>query len=249
MKSWIRKAHRWLGLAFSLTLLMSSGSGVLHVVMTRTQAGPPSARPSGQGLDPAAILITPAEAVAKTSAANVGKPLVAINIRNITGQPFYQIFHAGNTAPQYINAVDGSLNSDTDEIYAAQIASAFLNGKSVRKAGYLTSFNNEYINIFRILPVHRFDAGDELNSRLYVSTTTGSVTRHTDDKKQLEASIFTNFHKLGFIPNKDARDWILSIITGATFLISLLGIALFFLTKPRKRSKRTEPLATGPESR
>jgi len=244
MKSWIRKTHRWLGLAFSLTLLMSSGSGVLHIVMTRTQAAPPAARPTGQGLDTSAIRISAADAAAKTSSVNPGKPVVAINIRNITGQPFYQIFHAGSIAPQYVNAVNGDLDPNDDDIYAAQIASSFLGGQSLRKTDYLTSFNNEYINIFRILPVHRFDAGDEKNSRVYVSTTTGSVTRHTDDSKQLEASVFTNFHKFGFIPNKDARDWILSIITGATFLISLLGIALFFLTRPRKKPKRTEPAAS-----
>ena len=246
MKSWIRKAHRWLGLAFSLTLLMSSGSGVLHVVMTRTQAAPPTARPTGQGLDTTEIRINATDAAAKTSAINPGKPVVAINIRNISGQPFYQIFHAGNIAPQYVNAVDGNLDPDADVVYASQIASAFLGGGSVRKTDYLTAFNNEYINIFRILPVHRFDAGDGKNSRVYVSTTTGSVTRHTDDSKQLEASVFTNFHKFGFIPDKDARDWILSIITGATFLISLLGIALFFLTRPRKKSRRTEHPASAP---
>lgn len=41
----IRKLHRWLGLVFSVSrLLIASGSGVLHNVMTRTQAPPP--RPS-----------------------------------------------------------------------------------------------------------------------------------------------------------------------------------------------------------
>jgi hypothetical protein len=65
---------------------------------------------------------------------------------------------------------------------------------------------------------------------------TGSVTRHTDDQKQFEARIFTNFHKLGFIPNKNIRDWTLTTLTGAAFLISILGIALFFLTKSKKKN-------------
>ena len=33
----IRKLHRWLGLAFSISVLMASGSGVIHTIMTRTQ--------------------------------------------------------------------------------------------------------------------------------------------------------------------------------------------------------------------
>jgi hypothetical protein len=61
----IRKLHRWLGLAFSISVLMASGSGVLHNVMTRTQAPPPQAKPSGGGMDVKAIQISVADAVAK----------------------------------------------------------------------------------------------------------------------------------------------------------------------------------------
>jgi hypothetical protein len=92
----------------------------------------------------------------------------------------------------------------------------------------------EYLNIFRILPVYRFDTKDKLQTRVYVSTTTGSVTRHTDRGRQFEATIFTMFHKLGFIPNKDIRDLVLTIMTLGTFLVSLLGIWLFFATRTKK---------------
>jgi hypothetical protein len=236
MKSWIRKAHRWIGLIFSITLLMSSGSGVLHIIMSRTQAPPPAARPSGGGLDTGAIRVTAPEAVAKALEASpaIKTPPLAVNLRTISNQPFYQIFFAGE-APQYVNAVDGITNPNTDEIYASQIASAALGNQPVSKTDYLQNYNSEYINIFRILPVYRFDTQDKLNTRVYVSTTTGSVTRATDDNKQFEASIFTYFHKFSFIPGKDLRDLVLTIVTGATFLISLLGIILFFLTRPRRR--------------
>ena len=106
----------------------------------------------------------------------------------------------------------------------------------MRKAGYLTSFNREYINIFRVLPVYRFDMDDARHTRVYVSSTTGSVTRHTDDERQFEADIFTNFHKLGFIPNKDLRDLVLTALTFGAFVVSLLGIALFFLTRRPARA-------------
>ena len=69
---------------------------------------------------------------------------------------------------------------------------------------------------------------------MYVSTTTGSVTRHTDKERQFEATIFTMFHKLGFIRDKDTRDLLLTVLTLGTFLVALLGIWLFFATRPRK---------------
>ena len=229
MKRIIRKLHRYVGLIFSLTILMSSGSGVIHILMTRTQAPPPTARPSGASLDLSLIRTTPAEAFPEVNPS-------AINIRNISGQPHYQAFIPGQQGFTYINAVTGKKNPDADAVYAKEIASGFLASGDVRQTDFLTLFNSEYINIFRILPVYRFDIQDGRGTRVYVSTTTGSVTRHTDDQKQFEASIFTNFHKLGFIPNKEIRDWLLVTITAATFLISVLGIILFLLTRPGKRS-------------
>ncbi len=232
-KPWIRRAHRWLGLIFSVTVLMSSGSGVIHTVMTRTQAAPPAARPPDLPLDAAAIALTAQQAIGRVEGL---KEASAVNLRMIAGQPVYQIFPADG-APRYVNAVTGSADPGMDEKYGAEIASAFLGGKSVKKADYLTRFDGEYIGIFRILPVYRFDVGDAANTRVYVSTVTGSVTRLTDDGKQLEANIFTYIHKFGFIPNKDLRDWSLTLVTGGAFVVSLLGVVLFFMTRPRRKAR------------
>lgn len=229
----IRKLHRWLGLVFSLSVLMASGSGVIHNVMTRTQAPPPQAKPSGGGMDVNAIKITVAEAVAKLPEAS--PEVQAVNLRGIGGQPWYQIYTKTSRAPQYVSAVDGKVDPSRDEAYAAEIARNFLAGAEVRKTDFLTAFNTEYLNIFRILPVYRFDTGDGLDTRVYVSTTTGSVTRHTDCQRQFEATIFTMFHKLGFIRDKDLRDLALTVLTFGTFLVACLGIALFLVTGPKKR--------------
>lgn len=232
-KNFVRKAHRWLGLIFSVTILMSAGSGVIHNVMTRTQSPPPAARPSGEGLNVQQIQLGVAEATAKLPDAAQG--ISAVNVRSIGGQPWYQVYTKTTRAAQYVSAVDGRVDASQDEAYAGEIASTFLGGAQAKKTDFLTAFNDEYINIFRILPVYRFDLKDAQNTRVYVSTMTGSVTRHTDDGRQFEARIFTNFHKFGFIPNKDARDLVLTTLTFATCLVSLLGIALFFMTRPKKR--------------
>jgi hypothetical protein len=229
----LRKLHRWLGLVFSLSVLIASGSGVLHNVMTRTQSPPPQAKPSGGGMDVNAIKLSVAEAVSKLSEAN--PEVQAVNLRGIGGQPWYQIYTKTSRGPQYVSAVDGKFDPSRDEAYAAEIAKNFLAGAEVKKTDFLTAFNSEYINIFRILPVYRFDTGDALDTRVYVSTTTGSVTRHTDKQRQFEATIFTNFHKLGFIPDKNLRDLVLTVLTFGIFLVACLGIALFFATRPKKR--------------
>ncbi len=212
---------------------MASGSGVLHNVMSRTQAPPPPARPGGGGIRVEQIHVSTQEALSKLP--NPDTKIHAISIREIDGKPWYQ-FLLEDEKPFYVNAEDGALNKDQDAVYAKQIASDYLGGTGVEQKDYLTGFNQEYINIFRILPVYRFDAADGLGTRVYVSTMTGSVTRSTNNHKQFEANVFTNFHKLGLIENKDLRDLVLTLTTGGIFLLSLLGIALFFMTIPKKRS-------------
>ncbi len=210
---------------------MSTISGVLHTVMTRTQEPPPSARPSGGGLQPDAITCSVSEALSRLSA-DTG-PVKAVNVRGIGGNPWYQIY-TSKGAPLYLSAKDGHEDLSQDELYAKEIASAFLGGAEVRKTDFLTSFNSEYINIFRILPVYRFDSDDGKGTRVYVSTTTGSVTRHTDNRRQFEANFFSNFHKLSFISDKTARDWILVVLTGAAAVVAIFGVVLFFATRPRR---------------
>lgn len=230
----LRQIHRWVGLIFSLSILMSAGSGVLHNVMSRTQAPPPAARPAGLIL-PQDVKTSVEEALKHLPNPNV--KLQAVSIRSISGEPWYQLFIEGEKRITYVNAKTG-VTKDMDEVYASELASGYLGGAPVTKTDYLASYNGEYINIFRILPVYRFDANDGKGTRLYVSTMTGSVTRATDDHKQFEANIFSNFHKLMFIKNKDLRDGILTLMTFGIFCVAILGIILFFMTRPQKNLKR-----------
>ena len=97
----------------------------------------------------------------------------------------------------------------------------------------LAGYDREYIPIFRLLPVHRIEADDGRGTRLYVSTLTGSVARHTDDHRQLEANLFSLLHKYQFVPNKAWRDGLLVTVTSLMFLTALGGIVLFIITRSR----------------
>ena len=229
----LRRLHRWLGLVFSLSILMSTVSGVMHTVMTRTQPPPPQARPSGGALDPSSITYSVAEAIATMGAD--AREVRAVNVRSIGGEPWYQIYTAKGSA-RYLSARDAHEDPSKDVIYASEIASAFLGGAVVEKTDYLNTFNREYLNIFRILPVYRFDSADGRGTRVYVSTTTGSVTRHTDNRRRFDADFFSNFHKLAFIPNKVVHDWGFVRLTAARALMAVVGVALFFATRPRRVS-------------
>lgn len=227
----IRKIHRVIGIFFVVSLLASAGSGVLHNVMSRTQSAPPKPRPSGK-INPESLKISVPQAFSALK--SMSGEVNAVSVRPISGSPWYQFLIEGSEKPLYVDGVTGKVDDTADERYASQIASNYLGGAEVYKTDFLTRFNGEYISIFRILPVYRFDTDDGKGTRVYVSTMTGSVTRHTDNRKQLEANIFSYVHKFMFIRNKDLRDFILTFMTAGVFVTGIFGIVLFVVTRKKR---------------
>lgn len=231
----VRVWHRRLGLGFCFFTLLASGSGVIHNVMSWTQPPPPRPVPASV-LNLAHITVPPAQAVAALSQDAASITLLAL--REIGGEVYYQAYLQGQPVPRYISARDGQPDPQADERFAAEIASRHLGGLAVRKTDYLTAFNREYIEIYRILPVYRFDADDGKGTRVYVSTMTGTVTRHTDDRRQLDANIFSLFHKFAFIRDKNLRNTVLTVATSGIFLTALAGLALYIRPPRRTRAAR-----------
>ncbi len=250
MSTWLHprrvaQIHRWLGLVFSVTIFMSAGSGILHTIMSRTQAPPPRPRAEGS-LDVSRFRVPLIDAVAQIP----GTPdrIETINLRRVGDESWYQIDVLGRDVPVYVNAETGALGEGVDEAYASQIAEDYLGETTMTRTDYLTEFDAEYITIFRILPVHRFDLDDGQGTRVYVSTATGSVTRHTDDRRQLEAMSFSLLHKWMFVRNKDLRDGLLVAVTSGILLVSLFGIGLFGLTRPKRNARRSIAARPGESS-
>jgi len=240
---WIRWAHRWVGLWFSVVALMASASGLIHLWMSHTQPPPPTGSPiSAAALDLSVVKITPHQAVAAVEAATSTSRVSEIQLLTIAGTPWYQLFLVESSMPKYVCATTGHYDPERDEKYAQEIAGRALGHKNCRKAQYLTAFDRDYIPIFRILPVYRFDADDEAGSRVYVSTVTGNVTRATDNQKQWEATVFSVFHKWMFLRDKNVRNYSLGLATLGIFLASVLGIWLFWVTRRKKYDRmRVEP--------
>ncbi len=236
----VRSIHRWLGLFFSLFVFTSAGSGLVHTIMSRTTPPPPPARPASEPLAIGEVRVDPTDAMTKIDLG--GKPVRAVNFRQISGRPWYQIFVDGAEKPRYVSAVDGNADDSQDEAHAAEIAGRHLGLERPAMTSFLTRFDGEYGPIFRILPVYRFDKDDANGTRVYVSTTTGSVTMATDDARAAEARLFSMAHKWMFIRDKNLRDLLLCLAMCGIMIVSLAGIVLFVLTRPRKRAV---PVAAG----
>ena len=230
-----RILHRRLGLLFSLFVFLAAGSGVLHTIMSMTQSAPPPPPSNRLGEVAPSVKLRPDQAAGKISPDAVAK-IRALSLVELDNRPLYRLSLDGDKTPRYVFADTGELAADADERLAARLASAQINGKPVRKTAYLTQYDGEYIAIFRILPVYRFDADDAAHTRLYVSTATGSVTRATDDGKQFEANTFGLLHKYMFIHDKGWRDAAMIAVMSGITLAGLSGLVLFGLTRPKRKT-------------
>ncbi len=227
--STLRALHRWIGLACALTVLLATGSGILHIVMTWTQPPPPRPAPA-DGFMPPVIAFPISDLPADLR-------VRSIQVRLLDNEPWYQVFTTNG--PRYFSAADGREDPHVETRLAFDIARRHLAAASLPPDAFaytrrLDAFDREYIGIFRLLPVHRIDVADGRGTRLYVSTQTGGVARHTDNRRQFEANVFSNLHKYSFIRHKPTRDAVLVTVTALAFLASLAGIALFFVTRRRK---------------
>ncbi len=217
----LRTFHRWHGLAMSLIVIMSASSGLLHTWMARHQSPPPPARPAG-AIDLTAVNYAPAL---------LPGPAAAVSLRLIGGMPWWQVTPPGPGPLRWFDAGDGHEDVTADARYAAEIAQRALSGGAVRQTAYLTAYDEEYIAIFRLLPVYLFTSNDALHTRVYVSTLTGSVTRLTDDAKQVEANTFSLLHKWMFIRNRDLRDWLLMVAMCSISVLACTGVVLFWRSR------------------
>jgi hypothetical protein len=231
----IHQLHRRLGLAFCLFVLMASGSGIVHIIMSMTQSPPPQAGTATHR----PILVLEAFKLSPLQAAHSLPPSlqapIAVNLRLIEGAPWYAFHPLSGGKPTYVHAMTGLVDLEMDARFAQEIATRHLGTGDIRQTDYLTAFNREYISIFRILPVYRFDVDDGRGTRVYVSTVTEGVTRETNNRKQMEADIFSLFHKFMFIPEKTARGITLGLTTMGIFLTALAGVLLYLIPKRKFR--------------
>ena len=214
-----------MGTTFGLFVLIASGSGLVHNWMTATQAPPPRPLPS-EPLSLDRNIQSPSLVWSRLSQAP-DVPPSSVSLRVIEGKTVYQFSDASGI--RYADAVSGDELQNGDRDYAAEIARRYFGGAEPVFTKYLETFDSEYIAIFRILPVYRFDLEDEAGNRVYVSTSTGTVTRATNNRGQFQASVFSLFHKFAFIGNRTLRNLILTCTTCGIFLAALTGLTLAWL--------------------
>lgn len=224
----LRKFHRWIGIIVAAYVVMATLSGLMHIIMSNFFTAPPPVMPEGLvNLQSASL---PLKDIVKHIPQ--GAEVKAINLRTIDGDLWYQVITGDNKPPVYINAATGKVDGELDEVYAQQIAQSYLHRTDgVYSSAYLAHFDNEYLNIFRALPVYKFEAEGDKGERVYVSTITGSVTLYLNNARAFGQNMFSYLHKLAFMSNHAVRDILMTFLVLGILSSTVMGLWLFFRTR------------------
>ncbi len=226
-----RRLHRVLGLIFGIYLITAALSGITHNVIALAYPPPPPALPPGDvGIE--AAIISPAEAA---RLAGIGSAVAAVNVRTIGDKVIYQLLSATADRPVYVDAATGAVHNNLDACYAAEIAGRALPSQRLSNTAYLTAFDAEYTQMYRTLPVYRFDAAGDDGARIYVSTATGGVTFWTNDARRTLSAIFRNLHMLSFVGNHPVQMWILIVFAVGATAMAGLGLAMVWARDSGRR--------------
>lgn len=258
--SGLRKYHRTVGIAVSVSTLTFASSGMYHALhkeRLRDEAG----QPALQATFNAEELNFGAK-----EAAFVAPPMFDVSVVKmpvgVVPTVFYRFSHSVKIdaaddccapmqstladkngkkpefvkAATYFNAETGKPLPGGDARYArfaAESLTGIASSQIVRES-LVTEFKGEYGFINKRLPVQRLDIASEGKTSLYIETQTGTLAARVEDSDRREGFSFAYIHKLEFLKplGKDVRDGAAVGLAGLNSLVALLGLALFIRRKP-----------------
>lgn len=216
--------HRRLGLLAAIAVISGTLSGVLHTTMAAFQPRPAS-------FD--AVIALGETGVAQPVAAVLrqqGVPQVAeLNILRWQDRLWYQVRQPRQPQRLYFDAASGERLADGDRLYAEHLARTYLGDPRAKviSARLITTFDDEYPRVNRLLPVWRiaFDRPDAM--RVYVDTGNGKLGTLVDRSKAFFAMEFALLHRWSWLGPPVARLVVMSATLGAALLVTLLGVYLY----------------------
>jgi hypothetical protein len=258
----VRKYHRSIGIAVSLTTLTFASSGMYHALhkdRLRDEAGQPvlqavfKAEELNFGAKEAAFVAAPMFDVSAVQMPVNGIPTVfyrfshsvKLDAADDCCAPMQNIVADKNgkkpesvKAATYFNAETGKPLPRGDGMYAKHVAMqlAGVSSSQIVRESLVTEFKGEYGFINKRLPVQRLDIASEERTALYIETQTSTLAARVDDSDRREGFSFAYIHKLEFLKplGKDVRDGAAVALGFMNSLVAVLGLVLF-VGLPRKK--------------
>ena len=244
--------HRTIGLGISLSILMFSFSGGMHVWKKLN----PDIR-HNLSIDNL-FDVNRLEANLKKSISNVIHKVAvqSISLIKLNDSPHYRIVHAKASSSQsrdkkmngqdkkqqnwplvsYIHNGTGIEILNAEKEYARQVACKLsgYDDKEISSLKPVTRFNKEYGFIDRRLPVVKVSFKSEDNPSYYLDLSSGKLASFVDDSKRFESFTFRMFHKWRFADSltKNGRDLLITVFI--LLMVTVITLGLFVYISRRK---------------
>lgn len=252
-RSGVAYFHRSIGLLISLSTLMFSFSGGVHVWHKLI----PDARYAHYIEDLFAVdeMDTGIEQAILTSQQQ--GVVSAVSMVRVANEPYYRLVHgagkhvnmnhsghtrSGNELDKwpsitYVHSQDGTVLAEAEYLYAQQLTHRIsgLDENQISTIQPVTRFNQEYGFIDRRLPVVRVNYETAGNPAYYVDPATGRLAAMVDDGRRFEKFIFQTLHKWRFADNlgKNGRDAFIAVFILLNVMVTILGVALYVSRRRR----------------
>ncbi|MCK4744196.1 MAG: PepSY domain-containing protein [Sulfuriflexus sp.] len=225
--------HRTVGVLISVSMLMFSFSGGMHVWHKLTQDNRHL-----RSIDSNFLRTDLSIGLRKALDLVEQKGSVkSVSLVNIDSQPYYRFVHMKGNLASYVHSQRGEILSNADEPYAKQVASeiAGLATTQISSVKPITRFGAEYGFIDRRLPVMQVRFNSEGNPTYYVDLATGKLSAMVNDSKRFEKFTFRMFHKWRFADalSKNGRDAVIAVFILLNVLVVILGIAMYLSKRSR----------------
>ena len=226
-----RQLHRRIGWVAAFVAMAWAITGFLHPVMSWTAPRPAVQAPPNPG-QIATLPDNPGKFLANSGHIEAHQ----VRLVTVDGTAYWFASLPGEPRKGVVDAATGAPAPEVEEAHAIALARhyAALPEAGVRSAILIETFNTEYPQINRLLPVWRvaFDTPEGL--AVYVDTGADRLAAVTDGQRRALLWVFQNVHTLKFL--SFAEPLRVAVLAGLIFSViatSLIGATLLLKAKGR----------------
>lgn len=255
MRKQLYKLHHTLSIIIAIPVILWAGSGILHPVMTNVRPAISSQQLDEKLIDSTDVSVTLQQAL-KSRAVKSFRQVHLVYIDTVL---FYQV-QTGDARILYVNTKTGDALPHGDTVYAKYLARQFLLAGKQPIAGagsehhdhaamiyagsshrqntkaiaveHVTSFDDHYTGINRLLPVYKVSFDREDGVAVYVDTRQSRFAFATNRSRQLLSALFGTIHLWGWLSFAGRVRILVEILfAGLAFATSALGVIIFFSSR------------------
>lgn len=225
LNGWLFRYHRWFGVGACVAIMTWGASGVMHPIMSRLNPTPVNMQPPQSALALHAALL-PSEVLSRAGITEVS----TLRVMAWNDASYYQVSLPRQAVRRYFEVNSGTELADGDAKYAEYLARHFIGDtqSKLRSESLVTKFDDDYLDINRLLPVYRVDLERDDGLRAYIETNPPRVSALADDRKVMLASLFRFMHNWDFMQGVDGlRMTLISALLFVALLSALSGIWMY----------------------